>query len=161
MTLAIKKSKKTNKKQSNKNKKEKKLSYIDIYNNNIKDIAIKYRTDLISRITNSEKLFRSFLDRNGYRYEFQKIIYLYEDSNSSKITKFYIADFYIKQLHLIIEIDGGYHTTIQQTNYDNDKDKRIKKQYPTINILRIKNEDCSNKILLKDLLDGYKDDFDN
>ena len=72
MTLAIKKSKKTNKKQSNKNKKEKKLSYIDIYNNNIKDIAIKYRTDLISRITNSEKLFRSFLDRNGYRYEFQK-----------------------------------------------------------------------------------------
>lgn len=161
MTLAIKKSKKTNKKQSNKNKKEKKLSYIDIYNNNIKDIAIKYRTDLISRITNSEKLFRSFLDRNGYRYEFQKIIYLYEDSNSSKITKFYIADFYIKQLHLIIEIDGGYHTTIQQTNYDNDKDKRIKKQYPTINILRIKNEDCSNKILLKDLLDGYKDDFGN
>ena len=140
MTLAIKKSKKTNKKQSNKNKKEKKLSYIDIYNNNIKDIAIKYRTDLISRITNSEKLFRSFLDRNGYRYEFQKIIYLYEDSNSSKITKFYIADFYIKQLHLIIEIDGGYHTTIQQTNYDNDKDKRIKKQYPTINILRIKKE---------------------
>ena len=161
MTLAIKKSKKTNKKQSNKNKKEKKLSYIDIYNNKIKDIAIKYRTDLISRITNSEKLFRSFLDRNGYRYEFQKIIYLYEDSNSSKITKFYIADFYIKQLHLIIEIDGGYHTTIQQTNYDNDKDKRIKKQYPTINILRIKNEDCSNKILLKDLLDGYKDDFGN
>ena len=161
MTLAIKKSKKTNKKQSNKNKKEKKLSYIDIYNNNIKDIAIKYRTDLISRITNSEKIFRSFLDRNGYRYEFQKIIYLYEDSNSSKITKFYIADFYIKQLHLIIEIDGGYHTTIQQTNYDNDKDKRIKKQYPTINILRIKNEDCSNKILLKDLLDGYKDDFGN
>ena len=161
MTLAIKKSKKTNKKQSNKNKKEKKLSYIDIYNNNIKDIAIKYRTDLISRITNSEKLFRSFLDRNGYRYEFQKIIYLYEDSNSSKITKFYIADFYIKQLHLIIEIDGGYHTTIQQINYDNDKDKRIKKQYPTINILRIKNEDCSNKILLKDLLDGYKDDFGN
>ena len=161
MTLAIKKSKKTNKKQSNKNKKEKKLSYIDIYNNNIKDIAIKYRTDLICRITKSEKLFRSFLDRNGYRYEFQKIIYLYEDSNSSKITKFYIADFYIKQLHLIIEIDGGYHTTIQQTNYDNDKDKRIKKQYPTINILRIKNEDCSNKILLKDLLDGYKDDFGN
>ena len=42
MTLAIKKSKKTNKKQSNKNKKEKKLSYIDIYNNNIKDIAIKF-----------------------------------------------------------------------------------------------------------------------
>ena len=92
---------------------------------------------------------------------FKKIIYLYEDFNSSKITKFYIADFYIKQLHLIIEIDGGYHTTIQQTNYDNDKDKRIKKQYPTINILRIKNEDCSNKILLKDLLDGYKDDFGN
>ena len=160
MVLAIKKIKRTNKKQVKETKKEKKPSYIDSYNNNIKEIAIKYRTDLIARITNSEKLFRSFLDRNGYKYEFQKIIYLYEDSKCSRITKFYIADFYIKQLHLIVEIDGGYHTTIEQTNYDNDKDRRIKRQYPTINILRIKNENCSNDALLKDLLDGYKDDFE-
>lgn len=160
MVLAIKKIKRTNKKQVKETKKEKKLSYIDSYNNNIKEIAIKYRTDLIARITNSEKLFRSFLDRNGYKYEFQKIIYLYEDSKCSRITKFYIADFYIKQLHLIVEIDGGYHNTIEQTNYDNDKDTRIKRQYSTINILRIKNEDCSNNALLKDLLDGYKDDFE-
>ena len=67
---------------------------------------------------------------------------------------------YIKQLHLIVEIDGGYHTTIEQTTYDNDKDRRIKRQYPTVNILRIKNENCSNDTLLKDLLDGYKDDFE-
>ena len=155
-----KKIKKINNCKTSKTNKNNKNSYIENYNANIKEIAVKFRTELISRITTSEKLFRRFLDRNGYTYDFQKIIYLHENTTDSKITKFYIADFYIKSLHLIVEIDGGYHTTNEQINYDSNKDFRIKKQYPTIHILRIKNEICNNEKYIKDLLDSYKDDFE-
>ncbi|MDB5198020.1 MAG: hypothetical protein JWP88_2391 [Flaviaesturariibacter sp.] len=51
----------------------------------------------------------------------------------------YIADFYCHELKLVIELDGGYHNTMEQQVYDLERTKELEKQGVTV--LRIKNEE--------------------
>lgn len=74
-------------------------------------IAEEYKIDLILNKTKEEQMFCELLDRNNIKYEFQHIIYTYEN--------FYIVDFFIPMCKKIIEIDGGYHITDEQKKLDN------------------------------------------
>jgi very-short-patch-repair endonuclease len=57
---------------------------------------------------------------------------------------FYIADFYCHALHLIIEIDGGYHDTIEQKLKDDKRTERLRSN--GITLIRFRNEEVLNNI---------------
>lgn len=56
----------------------------------------------------------------------------------------YIADFYCAESGLIIELDGWYHTTISQQEYDTIRDEDIEKKW--FHTLRFTNEEVDNSI---------------
>lgn len=123
-------------------------------NSIIMNRAKAFRKDLISKCTSAEKNFRSFLDRNFIKYEFQKVIYIRDLVGN--IQKFYIADFYLPDIKLIIEVDGEYHKEASQTEADLNREIAIKRAYPNINILRIDNERTSDPSYIEGLIEGYK-----
>jgi very-short-patch-repair endonuclease len=80
-----------------------------------KQLCAKYCIELRQKATPSEKLFRKKLIENKILHRFQKG-YMHTNSN------FYIADFVIPSLKLIVEIDGGYHLNKTQKKKDKAKD---------------------------------------
>lgn len=116
----------------------------------IKDIAERFREDLIKNQTPSEVLMKAHLKSLGYTYEFQKIFYV-------TTKKFYIADFYLKDFNIIFEIDGGYHFEEEQKVKDTIRTKDLK-NYGVISVLRITNGQCRNdersRRLIKNKIDG-------
>ena len=56
----------------------------------------------------------------------------------------FIADFYCHQLKLIVEIDGGYHEDVEQTEKDKERTEII--NFNDINVLRFSNDDVINNI---------------
>lgn len=123
-------------------------------NNLLKEKAEEFKRELIQKITDSEKSFRSYLDRNSIRYEFQKIVYIRDKDGNIK--KFYIPDFYLPQYKLLVEIDGDYHKTDSQREYDLNKDIAIKRSYPHISILRIPSEKVTDISYIDGIFDGYR-----
>lgn len=110
-----------------------------------KRVANENRDKLLEKITGAEKQFYDFLSKFKIPLEKQKIIYLYK---GDQIDKFYIADFQIKGTKVLIEIDGGYHTTPEQ---------KIKDAYRTLllenigyRVLRYTNEE------MKDMMKVFK-----
>ena len=57
---------------------------------------------------------------------------------------FYIADFYCHALHLIIEIDGGYHDTIEQKVKDDERTEHLKSN--GITLIRFSNKEVLNNM---------------
>ena len=88
------------------------------------NIAKKYSADLIKKATDSEKTMYKYLFYRGIEFEFQKVFYI---SKGYVIEKFYIADFYFKKAKLIVELDGGYHDTIEQIELDKKRTKALNK----------------------------------
>ena len=80
--------------------------------------------------TDAEVAFRSRLDDADIAYKFQIIL------------GFYIADFVLMDKALVVEIDGGYHSTAKQQWYDVRRDAFIKKS--GLKVLRIQNEDVAD-----------------
>ena len=58
--------------------------------------------------------------------------------------QWYIADFYCAEHGLIIEIDGWYHSTLSQQEYDQARDKLMKDKW--YRILRFSNKEIENGI---------------
>ena len=117
-------------------KQEKIQSRLSIRNDKLKEVANKFREDLIINKTESEKIFEVYLKLNNLKYEFQKIVYT---ENS-----FYIVDFYLPDYNLVVEIDGGYHFEWKQKL----KDKNRTKTLISIGfrfVKRIKNEEVKSK----------------
>ena len=54
----------------------------------------------------------------------------------------YIADFYLKQYKVVIEIDGSHHTKEPQKSYDEERTRLIKKM--NIRVIRFTNEQVFN-----------------
>ena len=69
-----------------------------------------YKHILEVNATYAERLLKTFL-AGKINFEFQKIIY-------TDNKHFFIADFYIPSKNLIIELDGGYHETLEQKQKD-------------------------------------------
>ena len=95
-----------------------------------------------------EERMKDFLDRYGIYYESQKIFYIYAEDDW--IIRYYIADFYIPDKCIIIEVDGKFHDKHKQ--HDKERTKEIQRNYPGIEVLRYKWQDMSNKKKMQELL---------
>ncbi len=80
--------------------------------------AEEFRSDLIKEQTPAEKHFKALLKSLKIEYEFQKILYT--------PTRFYILDFFIPSKKIAYEIDGGYHTTKKQKEFDKLRTEVVK-----------------------------------
>src|SRR6266705_4375432 len=59
----------------------------------------------------------------------------------------FIADFYCAELRLVVEIDGGIHDTTQtQADYDEARSRALK--LTGIEVVRLRNEDVSDAVLV-------------
>ena len=56
----------------------------------------------------------------------------------------YILDFYNHELKLCIEVDGGYHQSVDQKARDEERDKFI--DFNGVTILRFTNDEVNNEI---------------
>lgn len=95
-----------------------------------------------------EEIMMEFLDSNGIGYEFQKIFYIYDDDGWIK--RYFIADFFIPDRNIIIEVDGKFHDRHRQK--DRDRTRIIQESYPDIQVLRYTWNDLSDDDVMRDLL---------
>lgn len=95
-----------------------------------------------------EERMKAFLKEHCIQFEEQKIFYIYADDGY--ILRYYIADFYIPDKKVIIEVDGRFHDDHKQ--HDKQRTKEIQEQYPGIEVLRYKWKDLSNEGMMNDLL---------
>lgn len=95
-----------------------------------------------------EERMKELLDENAVDYEFQKIFYIYADDGW--IMKYYIADFYLPDSDIIIEVDGRFHE--HQKQHDKTRTREIQEQYPEIEVLRYTWKDLSDYKKMDDLL---------
>lgn len=95
-----------------------------------------------------EEMMMEFLDSNGVGYEFQKIFYIYDDDGW--IRRYFIADFFIPERNIIIEVDGKFHSRHRQK--DKDRTRIIQESYPDIQVLRYTWNDLSDDDMMRDLL---------
>ncbi|MEQ8473441.1 MAG: endonuclease domain-containing protein [Marinoscillum sp.] len=105
------------------------------------DIFQKAR-ELRENMTESERLLWNQLKQNqllGLRFKPQHPI------------GHFIADFYCHQLKLVIEIDGEYHSSMEQKEYDNGRDYEMEEL--EIVVMRINSEIVLNdpKLVLKSI----------
>jgi len=95
-----------------------------------------------------EKRMKDFLDNHSIPYEDQKIFYIYADDGW--IIRYYIADFYIPEKDIIIEVDGKFHDEHKQ--HDKMRTKTIQEHYPYVEVLRFTWKDLSNEDKMNELL---------
>jgi len=107
-----------------------------------KQIATVLSRDLRKRMTNPEKVLWGKLRNKqfmGHKFLRQHPLF-YQYYNK---TKFFIADFYCKELRIVIEVDGGIHE--KQKDYDKIRSEILEIQN-NLKIIRFKNEDVINNI---------------
>jgi very-short-patch-repair endonuclease len=108
-----------------------------------KQLALIISRDLRKRQTSAEQVFwekvknKQFL---GYKFLRQHpIFYEYYDKE-----KFFIADFYCRDLKLVVEIDGGVHE--EQKDYDKIRTEILEAQHD-LNVIRYENEEVTQGII--------------
>ena len=101
--------------------------------------------------TNGETRLELFLIRENIKFISQYPI-ITSDS------KGYIVDFLLPDNNMIIEVDGGYHTTIEQKKYDSIKDEKLKSMgYSIVRITNKETEMLDGKLYEKIIgLPAYK-----
>lgn len=95
-----------------------------------------------------EERMQKYLDSHGIQYEFQKIFYIYGDNGY--IVRYFIADFFLPNYNLIVEVDGKFHDKHRQA--DRDRTKLIQANYPGVEVMRFTWKDLSDKGKMKKLL---------
>ena len=95
-----------------------------------------------------EEKMKAFLNEHYIDYEEQKIFYIYADDGW--IIRYYIADFFIPDKDLIIEVDGKFHD--EQKQKDKTRTRIIQENYPMVEVLRFTWEDISDEDTMNDLL---------
>ena len=95
-----------------------------------------------------EERMQQFLEYYKVEFEAQKIFYIYADDGW--IIRYYIADFYVPKVHLIIEVDGKFHD--DQKQHDKNRTKTIQEQYPDVEVVRYTWDDLSDDEIMMDLL---------
>jgi very-short-patch-repair endonuclease len=95
-----------------------------------------------------EERMKNFLDEHCVKYEEQKIFYIYADDGW--IIRYFIADFYIPEKELIVEVDGKFHN--EQKQKDKIRTRIIQENYPEIEVLRFTWEDLSDEDTMDELL---------
>ena len=96
-----------------------------------------------------EERMIEFLENHRIDYEAQKIFYIYAEDGW--IIRYYIADFYVPDHHIIIEVDGKkYHE--HHSQHDKERTRNIQEQYPEVEVLRYTWGDLSDEDKMADLL---------
>ena len=95
-----------------------------------------------------EERMKDFLDDHDIDYRSQEIFYIYADDGW--IIRYFIADFYVPELQLIIEVDGKFHDEHKQ--YDKERTKLIQENYPGVEIYRWKWNDFKDRYKVEELL---------
>ncbi len=95
-----------------------------------------------------EERMIKFLDYHGIRYESQKIFYITADDGW--IYRYYIADFYIPEADIIIEVDGKFHD--KQKQHDKMRTRDIQDNYPNVAVLRYRWKDIADTKVMDNLL---------
>lgn len=104
-------------------------------------IAEEYRDTRIKEQTKPEKVTKAVLKSMNIEYSFQKVFY--------NPDTFYIVDFYLPKLNIVIEVDGGYHLDPKQKISDSKREK-ILRRYNNIGYIgRIKNEETEDTAKLR------------
>ena len=95
-----------------------------------------------------EERMQWFLNLHHIYYEFQKIFYIFD--KDGWIIRYYIADFFVPQRNLIIEVDGKFHDEHKQ--HDKMRTRNIQESYPGIEVLRYKWKDLDDRNKMNELL---------
>lgn len=98
-----------------------------------KILATEFRDKLIKNQTEAEKVFKILLKDVGLEYKFQEIIFI---ENS---VQFYIVDFYLPALNIVIEVDGKYHNAKEQKKLDKLRTKALRANN-IVEVIRFTNE---------------------
>ena len=120
------------------------------HNRNMTYSAEHWAAEMTVDPSKLEERMMAVLDKYDIRYEFQKIFYILADDGW--IDRFYIADFYIPDKKIIIEVDGKFHD--KHKLHDKQRTKDIQRQYPDIEVLRYKwkdvaDEDKMNRLIMR------------
>ena len=99
-----------------------------------------------------EEKMLHFLKVHHIRFDFQRIFYIYADDGW--IVRYFIADFFLPDHNIIIEVDGRFHDRHRQA--DRDRTRLIKQHYPGIEVMRFKWKDLSDGGRMKVLLNMVK-----
>ena len=95
-----------------------------------------------------EERMISFLDSHHIFYEPQKIFYI--EAADGWIITYYIADFFIPDKYIIVEVDGKFHDDHKQ--HDKMRTREIQEHYPGIEVLRYRWGDLSDSHKMQELL---------
>lgn len=109
-------------------------------NNDINQWCINNRNKLLQNTTNAEQELYNYLPKRIKEYA----ICQYPIKVDGRI---FFADIYVKEWNYIIEIDGGYHKTQEQSVKDDERTKLINRL--GISVYRIPNEEVYDIIKLK------------
>ena len=124
------------------------MSKLSVHNREVRYKA-EYRASEMTMFPSPlEEIMKSFLDEHNIRYDFQRIFYIFADDGW--IVRYYIADFYIPDRSIIIEVDGKFHD--KQKQHDKNRTKTIKESYPDIEVLRYTWKDMSDEKKMDELL---------
>ena len=93
--------------------------------------AEEYAQDMRKNPSYLEKGMIDFLRRYGIKFENQKIFYI---KTGERISRYFIADFYIPGKKIIIEVDGKFHK--EQVEKDALRTDIIKRNFPRTKIIR-------------------------
>lgn len=98
-----------------------------------KSVLDNYAEEMRINPTPSENLFKHWLDKIiPNKFEWQKVF------RGGSVKR--IVDFYSKEANLVIEIDGGYHNTLEQKIKDKKREDELKDVFG-VRFLRFSNED--------------------
>ena len=95
-----------------------------------------------------EEKMQEFLEENNVDYECQKIFYIYAEDGW--IIRYYIADFYIPSVDLILEVDGKFHD--EHRLHDKERTKTIQENYPEVEVYRWRWKDFKDRYKVEELL---------
>lgn len=108
----------------------------------IGDIIEGFRNDNINRNDKFENIMKEILSDIGVSFVYQKVFLVHD--------KYYIADFFIPDNSIIIEVDGEVHDTIEGLKNDRERDKAFARR--GILTVRFASYELYDKDYVKDYL---------
>lgn len=95
----------------------------------------KYKRKLENEATKQERILKKALSELEIEFVFQKVFRVNQ--------KFYICDFYLPELNLVVELDGIQHSTKKGRRKDKTRTKWLKANFD-IKVIRFKNSEIKN-----------------
>ena len=124
------------------------MGKLEIHNREIIETAEYRATQMKLWPSPLEEKMQNLLDENNIEYESQKIFYIYADDGW--IIRYYIADFFVPNANLIIEVDGKFHD--EHKLHDKERSKIIQENYPEVEVYRWRRKDFKDKYKVEELL---------